>query len=86
MVIKLLYNCISEIKSQIISVEINHSNYRIAWNCIDNEGILHDAFFQSNHITSDEFEELKIDLQNQFSNKQIPLWLYNDLIDQILTE
>ena len=82
MTIKILYNFIPEIKSQIISIEVSN-DFIVAWNCIDNEGSLKDAFYQSRKLTNDELNILYQVLHVQFVKREIPLWLLNEFCSKI---
>lgn len=82
MSILLYYNFIAETKSQIVSLTVL-KNYRLGWHYLDVEGNYNDSFYQSNSITSSEYDELANELQIRFMEKSIPIWLLDNFLIQI---
>jgi hypothetical protein len=83
--IDLQYNFISEIKSQILYIKIS-GPCNIQWHCLDNEGDIEDAFYQTKIYNEDDLNDIVEELQKLFTEKQIPTFLLSIFLEHIKVE
>ena len=78
------YNNVSEIKSQLLHVDIRSENYYIAWHCLNNEKGTTESFYQSDSLSENEYLLLIGELKVIFDKENVPSWLREEIIEKIL--
>ena len=78
------YNNLSEIKSQLLHVDIRSENYYIACHCLNNEKGTTESFYQSDCLSENEYLLLIGELKVIFNKENVPSWLREEIIEKIL--
>jgi len=74
-----------ERKSQVVSLTILR-NYQIMWHFMEQEGRDLSSFNQSRTLSDREYRELWQELTERFNQQNIPLWLLEELEEQMRSD
>jgi len=85
MTISLYYDFMGERKSQVVSLTILR-NYQIMWHFMEQEGRDLSSFNQSRTLSDREYRELWQELTERFNQQNIPLWLLEELEEQMRSD